>query len=323
MKYTFLKAFQISVFLLTMTPALLAANKYALVVGIDKYPGERKLEGSVNDAKAVAELLKEKGFTEIQILTDEKATRDRIIGALSCFQTKVKSGDVFFFYFAGHGTVFLDRLSKDQDEGDRKIKGDISLDTGKPIFPEGAYDSAICPVDHKHNTSSEKWGNLILDDELSTEFAEFTAKGSGVLFVSDSCNSGTLGRKLDAPNTRFLTPAEAYNLPVDDSTVGSQPSPTVNPVDKKKETLKGKFLALTAAADQQNAEEFEDNNRKMWGVFTYYFLEILREKPEITFEELRRELNNRTPRKNKRQQAQIETRFFLGDLKQTKFLFPF
>jgi hypothetical protein len=322
MKYILRKGFQISVLLLTITPVLLGANKYALVVGIDKYPGERKLEGSVNDAKAVAELLKEKGFTDIRMLTDDEATRDGILAALRRFQTKAKAGDLFFFYFAGHGTVFPDRLSKDQDEGNRMIKGEIRLDTGKPSFPEGAYDSAICPVDHKHKTSSEKWGNLILDDELSTEFAEFTAKGSGVLFVSDSCNSGTLGRKLDAPNTRFLSPAEAYDLPIEGEMDRKQPSQAVNPIDKKKETLKGKFLALTAAADQQNAEEFEDNNRKMWGVFTYYFLEILREKPEITFEELQRELNNRTPRKNRRQQAQIETRFFL-DVKKAKFFYPF
>jgi hypothetical protein len=62
------------------------------------------------------------------------------------------------------------------------------------IYPRGKYDSAIVPVDARSNSSGKPWRNLILDDELSELFSAFTAKGTQVVFVSDSCHSGTIAR---------------------------------------------------------------------------------------------------------------------------------
>src|ERR1044072_9630141 len=129
----------------------LAAKRYALVVGIDKYPHSRKLEGSVNDANAVASFLKEKKFTEIRLLTETQSTRKAILESFDYFQAKVKPGDIFFFYFAGHGTLFSDERSEKEDET-LKITSDINDETGKPDFPSGYYDSAICPIDHRNRT---------------------------------------------------------------------------------------------------------------------------------------------------------------------------
>ncbi len=91
-------------------------RKLALLVGIDKYlGGDRQLfplSGCNTDVDLQHELLTHRfGFqeTDIKILRDGDATRDRI---LETFQThlieQAKPGDVVVFHFSGHGSQILD-----------------------------------------------------------------------------------------------------------------------------------------------------------------------------------------------------------------------
>jgi len=91
-------------------------RKLALLVGIDKYlGGDRELyplSGCNTDVDLQHELLIHRfGFqeTDIKILRDGDATRDKILGA---FQThlieQAKPGDVVVFHFSGHGSQILD-----------------------------------------------------------------------------------------------------------------------------------------------------------------------------------------------------------------------
>lgn len=300
-----------------------AGERYALVVGIGDYPASRKLDGSVRDAVKFTEFLTANKFTEIKTLTDKKATRKAILDGFAYFQNKARSGDVFYFYFAGHGTIFLDSKSDDRDEF-FKIKSGINPATQKPFFPEGEYDSAICPYDHKEKNSARKWGNIILDDELFDEFEKFADKGSFSVLISDSCHSGTLGRTFEKRSFRFLFPDEAYDQTGNDDVSNNSSVQNLKKITLPKtqtDRMNGKYFALTAAADNQLAEEkYFDSVSGEMGVFTYYLLEILTENPNITVNALFAELNKRVSKKNDRQTVHLEKRFLNGDLEKIKLL---
>ncbi|MBK1714355.1 caspase family protein [Rubrivivax gelatinosus] len=81
------------------------ANK-ALVVGINNYAGSNALSCCVNDAKAVAALLKTKlGFNsgDVTELHDEAATKARVKSGLQRLLQGATRDDRLLFFFSGHG----------------------------------------------------------------------------------------------------------------------------------------------------------------------------------------------------------------------------
>lgn len=71
----------------------------ALVVGVDKYPGN-SLAGCVNDATAIAKLLTSEPYDfSVRLLLDEEVTRPSLKRELS----RVLDADFSLIYFAGHG----------------------------------------------------------------------------------------------------------------------------------------------------------------------------------------------------------------------------
>jgi metacaspase-1 len=159
------------------------ADKRALCVGIN-YPGtSSQLSGCVNDAVDWAELLRANGYSQVQVLLDAAATKDAILRALRENVAALGWGDRLVVTYSGHGTWVPDR---DGDEVDRR-------------------DEALCPTDFQQ-------GRLITDDELQPILGGNRA-GSGVLFLSDSCHSGTVSRLAmtgvtPAGQPRFVSPAE-------------------------------------------------------------------------------------------------------------------
>jgi|GEM_PF-2271469 len=75
-------------------------RRYAVVVGNNAYPGS-PLRACRNDAQAIGRALQDVGFT-VTFLED--ATRQSIANTLSSMTSKLRSEDVFFFYFSGHGS---------------------------------------------------------------------------------------------------------------------------------------------------------------------------------------------------------------------------
>jgi regulator of RNase E activity RraB len=162
--------------------------KSALYVGINAYGHGSDLSGCVNDANDWAEILRTRGYdiTSSDVITDADATKANIVAGLKEKIGRLKRGDAFIFQYSGHGTYVPD-VNGDEVDG---------------------RDEAICPIDIFN-------GQYILDDELYDIFSE-RAVGSKVVFISDSCHSGTVNRfmlnpDLETPNVskvRFLPPQQ-------------------------------------------------------------------------------------------------------------------
>ena len=116
------------------------------------------------DAKDMATLAKGQGMTPTVLLT-KKATRGALLSGMRSAAKALKSGDLFFMTYSGHGGQVPDTNG---DEPDRK-------------------DETWCLYD----------GQLI-DDELYFELSKFAA-GVRILVLSDSCHSGSVTREIPPP----------------------------------------------------------------------------------------------------------------------------
>jgi len=116
------------------------------------------------DANDMAAIAKSKRMKSTVLLT-KKATRAHVLAAMRSVAKALKSGDLFFMTYSGHGGQVPDL---DGDEPDHQ-------------------DETWCLYD----------GQLI-DDELYLELSRFSA-GVRVLVLSDSCHSGSVTRDLPPP----------------------------------------------------------------------------------------------------------------------------
>jgi len=264
----------LSAFVVFGGTASAAGKKYGLFVGINKYTTANELFGCVNDATNMRATLQSKfGFlpANTTLLTDAAATRDGILSNLKKYQELATKGDIFVFHYSGHGTLFPDAYSEDQDETNMTYL-EVMNDKGQMEvwYPRAKYDSAIVPVDARSNTSGKPWRNLILDDELAAIFAGFTQKGAQVVFISDSCHSGTIGRdqKTKSPirtaSLATIFGARRYeDLKIDEPAVkrtAGYPVP-IAPL----------YIVLTGAKDDEFSLDARDLPQPM-GLFTYNLL---------------------------------------------------
>jgi D-alanyl-D-alanine carboxypeptidase len=106
-------------------------TRIALVIGNATYAAVGKLPNPPNDAEAVAEALRESGFSNVTLVHD--AARADLVAALNGFADKAASADWAVVYFAGHG-IELDganylipidaRLRADRDVQDEAVSLD-------------------------------------------------------------------------------------------------------------------------------------------------------------------------------------------------------
>jgi ankyrin repeat protein len=133
---------------------------YAVVIGNNTYTDMSPLKTAVNDAAAVADMLRMAyGFT-VTLLTN--ATREEIITALDQLRATLTEQDNLLIYYAGHGV----------------------LDTSE----ERGY---WLPINAKHDSRIQWISNTTITDALKAMAAKH------ILVVADSCYSGTLIRGID------------------------------------------------------------------------------------------------------------------------------
>ena len=152
-----------------------------LVIGIDDYTHIKRLQGAVNDARDIHQALAGMGVDDLTVLLDGDATRDRILAEWQDLLARAVPGDTLVLTYAGHGSQEDERVAGTEDDGK-----DENLLLG------GYRD--------KGAGTRER----IVDDELNQWFLDAGEKELKVVFVADSCHSGTLTRETD-PRASSLT----------------------------------------------------------------------------------------------------------------------
>lgn len=305
-------------------------RKYGLFVGINAYAAPTSpLYGCVNDAQNLQRAMTTRyGFArrDTSLLTDARATRQNILAAIGRYQARAAEGDLFVFTYSGHGTLFPDSYSDVQDETE-----DVALEVdGEVWYPRDKYDSALVPVDAGEATSGKAWRNLILDDELYTAFAGFTAKGAHVVFVSDSCHSGSISRAATddgefRPRTQPL--ARIFRArSFDRLRLRRERRRRRDPAPRLR-MPEGFYVALTGSRDDEFSLDWRPQTGRPTGLFTYVLLETIRREGtglgyRALMERVSGEVAAMAARKDNSQHPQLDVRFFRGDANAPAFTLP-
>jgi hypothetical protein len=262
------------IFLMCGIVATAQGRKYGLFVGINEYPrADERLLGAVNDAtKLRQQMIKDFGFAEsdTKALTDAVATRKAIIDNIKAYQQQAQAGDLFLFTYSGHGTLFLDAKSAVMDETEKKSVN-ILIPGLRLKIPLDFYDSAIVPVDADNDKEGRAWKNLILDDELYDLFSAFTQKQVQVIFLSDSCHSGTLAKGANNDTRmKFISPFQVLGIKSFDDLKPRKPA-----TPKKASPDKGSYILLAASKDDELSWDVDRDTPDPGGLFTKVLLKAL------------------------------------------------
>ena len=227
-----------------------------LVIGIDEYQTLKDLEGAVNDAHDISDALAGAGVDDLVVLLDETATRERVVEEWQALVARAAPGDTLILTYAGHGGQEPERVSGTEEDG----KDETLL--------LGGFD-----------TTGIGTRERIFDDELNQWFLDAGEKGLRVIFVADSCHSGTATRGVDPrasrPASRYASPYEVQNdllelrLPVASADTGREGEAELAHVN---------FLA--ASPENRTVEEItildEAGHPRQRGALSYAFARAVR-----------------------------------------------
>ena len=157
------------------------ARGLALLVGLTNvnptvyggWDGTNGAEGCEYDVDNMHEIIAGTGEYQFNILKTQQATSSAILAGIETAAAMLKSGDLFVFYYSGHGGRLPEKSSDAADRMDDTLI---------------AYDRQI------------------MCNELAKRWLTF-APGVRIVMLSDSCNSGTNYKLLDVPITQpSITP---------------------------------------------------------------------------------------------------------------------
>jgi metacaspase-1 len=226
-------------------------NKKALLVGINYKGTQNELNGCINDVNNIKEyLIKDQGFIEANIITltddnpNQQPTRDNIVRFLTIGVNQMKSGDLFYFHYSGHGAY---------------IKNNNGTE------PDG-FDETIIPVDFM--TAGQ------IRDDILRNIINNVPEGAKFVAVMDSCHSeGTFDlRYVYDPITRALA--------IKKNKKGLTRGKVVIRADTNITTLpafaetKGKVVILSGCKDNQTSADAYINGRYN-GAMTRCLLNVL------------------------------------------------
>lgn len=279
-------------------------DKRALIVGINYVGTKNQLNGCVNDAVLINELLRKNWFREespssVRMLTDDSATTANIIDRLKWLVADAKPGAVLLFTYSGHGVQMACPNYELHQEAD-------------------GLDEAICPVDFDWRK------NVIRDEDLKALFAD-VPKGVNLTVISDSCHSGDLLRELVDPS---IQPSPSPNRPrtipippdIRSRAFGLLPKPRVRELRNSKEEQIG-ILISGCKSTQTSADAWIQPARKYHGALTWYLSQVLAGcSYDISYSELVAKVNRELAANGYEQNPQLDC---AEELKNAKFLRPF
>ncbi|MEX0691323.1 MAG: caspase family protein, partial [Gemmatimonadales bacterium] len=162
-------------------------GKYAVVVGIDDYPGTpNDLRGPIDDATLVRDVLIERfGFPaeNVVFLRDGEGNRAAIANAIVRHLGQAGPDGTAVFFYSGHGMRLRENIG---------VTGRLDPETGNNV------DEALAV-----------WDGMILDEEMALLLQYIQARNQ--LVVIDACFSGTATRGGDAM-PKFIAASEVDNI---------------------------------------------------------------------------------------------------------------
>ena len=256
-----------------------------LVIGIDDYKKIKKLQGAVNDARDIRQALAGMGVDDLTMLLDGDATRDRILAEWQGLLERAAPGDTLVLTYAGHGSQEDERVAGTEEDGK-----DENLLLG------GWW--------HKGAETRER----IVDDELNQWFLDAGRKDLRVVFVADSCHSGTLTRRLD-PHAPSLTYRYTPQTPMTGDSLEFDLPEEAAATGKAGEGKLAHVSFLAAGQESETVREFpvEDETGAVQkrGALSYTFARALRGEADADGDgSLRREELWRFVRENVRMMAE-------------------
>jgi hypothetical protein len=171
---------------------------HAMIVGLNTYTGRdakgpiRALKGCVNDARDIAQQVGrlDPGFFGV-LGTDARSglekgpvRRQDFFSAWREMLAAAVPGDTVLLTFSGHGFQ-------------------VPVLPGNPTNEADCLDETL--VLTGYSVSDGRNGEHIIDDELDELFRAAHAKGVVVVFVSDSCHSGTVYRAVELRDVSYRT----------------------------------------------------------------------------------------------------------------------
>jgi hypothetical protein len=248
-------------------------KKLALVIGIGAFKDPRinPLRFAANDARVFANTLKDEcGFDYVQTLINEKATTIEIKNEIDNLAKAATAEDLAVVYFASHGSP---------EESDKAgINYVVTYDTD---------------VDKLYATAFK------MDDLLSDVKRRIPAER--IVAFLDTCYSGGTFRELPSGWVKsrgmVVKPsglqAESIEKDLRKDNRGIRIKPPVSNEARKPQGV-GRVI-IAASSQNEPSYEFAEDKGIQHGYFTYFLLDILRQKRAISVEELYDHLSDKVP----------------------------
>jgi len=197
------------------------------------------LAGSTNDVRAMAAILRPRGFRIKRLVTPD-ATRAAILDAYERLIAEAKPADAFVVYYSGHGGL-----------------------AQSPSRPDLQF---IAPDDYAESTDADFRG--ITNVELSVLLARLTSVAPNTTVIIDCCHAGHLVRRPDLQQKSLSRPA--HWLPSYDTVqehiarlVDAGLRVRLRPLESSPHAVR-----VVACAPRQAAWEFTNRDRVVMGLFT-------------------------------------------------------
>jgi hypothetical protein len=259
--------------------------KRALCIGINDYPGTyQDLSGCVNDANDWQAELEKRGF-DVTSLLDSAATKQNMKDAIRGMVDATGASDILVITYSGHGTWVPDA---DGDEADGR-------------------DEALCPYDMSS-------GGVLTDDELYEIFSQrkYSAR---IIFLSDSCHSGSVARmampqakpfaeeKWNFQKVKFMPPAFHLTGPLLEA---------AKRVERVRATsrIRAATVLFSGCQDHEYSYDAWFNGRAN-GAFTYVALWVLKQlPPDATYWDWHRAIRQYLPHTYYPQSPQFDAAYY-------------
>jgi hypothetical protein len=276
-----------------MTDTTNNRNKWALLIGIDKYDKlapRYQLSGCVNDVQLMAGVLQHKfGFLadNITLLTDEEATRDGILAAMDALFDRVGENDIVVIHYSGHGSQMRDR------EGDE-------LD---------GFDETIVPNDSGRGRHPNR---DVSDDEIYSWILRLSEITPFVTLIFDCCHSGTIARDPFGANARWV---ERDKRPIEElppSPLGPGPA---RGADRDLGAsgwlpLGERYVLIASCRDEESSYEYrvrQGDDVLRHGTLTYFLSrELVKAGPGATYRDVFEPAETQVTTVQPRQHPQME-----------------